>query len=610
MKKLMLLLLISLMSMAACKKDPTEVKDKKDGPGASPTGKIIGEVSPVGAAKEVMISATVNGESKTYSVKPDVNGNFVFDALPAAEYVVSFAAAIGFKIPVNKTIKVNNGQTSDTGTSVFTEAPSGGLTGIILPAAAAITVHMGTRIDGEIYNYTAKPDQDGTFSFSGLPPSSYILSFTAAPGYLVPADVMTVKVASEKTFDIGSITFAPKNSGSIGGMISPAGAVSSVSTTAVVDGKTVTYTAAVNDQGAFKFTNLFAGYYVLRYTLTGDYELPDVPQVKVVTGELTDLGTLGFAVSQTTGGITGTIDRPSLVTGLAAISMANIYIRHYGFVDEVTGRFLINKLPPGDYLINYVTKSSGSYYAPGTSNVVVQAGHTTDVGIKSIKDVVSGSISGSVSPAGSVSGISAISDATGKQYTAVPDGSGNFRLSGLPYGKFFVSATPAEGSGLFAPFRKPVSLGNGQELDMGTILLTTTVPPYPVAFEANGTAYKTANGDIDAYYTSSTFGLNSAVEGFRLIIMLKGINGIGEYVCNATTGSSMSFTEIRKNTRPDALITFGGNWSTALSGSTATVKITAIDPVAKMVSGTFTAKLKAGVSEKNIVNGSFYVPYH
>ena len=608
--KNLLLLLISLMTMAACKKSPTEVKGKEDVPGASATGKIIGEISPARAGKEVLISATVNGESKLYSVKPDVNGNFAFDALPAAEYVVSFAAATGFKTPANKTIEVKDGQTSNTGTSVFTEAPSGVLTGVILPAAAAITVHVGTRIGGEVYNYSAKPDQDGAFSFSGLPPSSYILSFTAAPGYLAPTDVMTVKVASEKTFNIGSITFAPKNSGSIGGIINPAGAVSSVSTTAVVDGQTVTYKATVNAQGAFKFTNLFPGFYVLRYTLTGDYDLPDLPEVKVVRGEQTDVGTLRFPVSQITGGITGTIDRPSLVTGLAAISMANIYMRHYGFVDEATGRFLINKLPPGDYLINYVTKSSDSYYAPGTSNVVVKAGQTTDVGLKSIKDVVLGSISGTVSPVGSVSGMIATSDATGKRYAAVPDAGGDFRISGLPYGRYFVSATPVAGSGLFAPFRKPVSLGNGQELDMGNILLTTTVPPYPVAFEANGTAYKTANGDIDAYYTSSTFGLNSAVEGFRLIIMLKGINGIGEYVCNATTGSSMSFTEIRKNTRPDAPITFGGSWSTSFPGSAATVKITAIDPVAKMVSGTFTAKLFAGVSVKNIDNGVFHVPYY
>ncbi|RZM25453.1 MAG: carboxypeptidase regulatory-like domain-containing protein, partial [Pedobacter sp.] len=506
MKNLFPLMLITLMSLAACKKNITDVKAKADLSGPSATGKIIGEISPAGAGKEVMVSTTLDGQLKAYSVKPDINGNFVFEALPAAEYVVSFAAVNGFKIPANKTIQVKDGQTSDAGTSIFTEGASGGITGVILPADASLTVTMSALIDGKGHVYSAKPGQDGAFSFSGLPPSSYTLTFTTAAGYLPPAEFITVKVIAGKSFDVGSITFAPRNSGSIGGLIRPAGVVSSVSTTAIVNGQTVTYKAAVDAQGAFKFTNLFPGYYVLRYTLTGDYELPDVPEIKVVTGELTDVGTLHFPVSNTTGGITGTIDRPSLVTGLVAIRMANIYIRHYGFVDEETGRFLINKLPPGDYMISYVTKSYGSYYAPGISNVVVKAGQTTDVGLKNIQDVVLGSISGTISPAGSVSGMTATSDATGRNYKVVPDASGNFKLSGLAYGKYFVSATPAAGSNLFAPYRKPVSIGNGQDLDMGNIELTTTAAPYPVAFEANGIAYKTVNGDIDAYYSSSTFG--------------------------------------------------------------------------------------------------------
>lgn len=404
---------------------------------------------------------------------------------------------------------------------------------------------------------------------------------------------------------------AAATTGTLVGVISPAAAVKSVGVSTMVDNQNLTYQATLNNDGTFEFKALPEGNYTMNYTLTAGYEAPGNLEVNVLQGQATKLGTLTFTVSKLTGTITGTVDKPGAVIGIVAMSMSNIFARYYAALDAASGKFVIDRLPVGNYLINYVTKSSADYYAPGTSNIAVQTNQSTDIGLINIKDAVLGSISGTISPAGSVSGIIATAESTGKKYNTAADAAGNFKLSGLPYGNYFVIATPAAGSNLFAPYRKPVYVGNGQDVNMVNIGLTTTAPPYPVAFQVNGIAYQTKNGDIDAYYTPTTFGLNSALDGYRLIITLSGINGTGEYICNAKTGSRMSLSTITPPAKLDAPMIMGGNWNTSLSGSEATVKINSIDPLTKMIAGTFTAKLAAtmGVNIKTITNGTFYVPY-
>lgn len=395
------------------------------------------------------------------------------------------------------------------------------------------------------------------------------------------------------------------NTGSFSGTLSPAGAATSISVMAFVNNQSVSLQTTPDANGKFKFEELAAGSYTLYFTPALGYTAPSSKTVTVTNGQNTDAGIISFAAPVASGTITGTVSQPKVITGIVAISAANIYTRYYTLADAATGKFTFPNLPVGTYFIQYVASPFADYFVPTTTGVIVLEKQNTDVGTITVSRSVPGSISGKVTPAGAAASVIAVSESTGAKYTASPDASGLFRISNLPYDKYFVTASPASGTSLYAPYRKPISVSNGQDVVMADIGFTATAPAYPVSFQLDGVNYQTASGLIDSYYYDAKLGINSDLGDYRIIITLANVNGIGDYACNKTSGSVITLS--RKTTQ--TVIGQIYSWSSSGAGS-GTVRVNHIDPVAKMISGTFSATLMAGAnSTKTITNGTFTIPY-
>ena len=91
-----------------------------------------------------------------------------------------------------------------------------------------------------------------------------------------------------------------------------------------------------------------------------------------------------------------------------------------------------------------------------------------------------GSIAGTVTRLGSVQSVKATNARGETVYTGIPHATGIFILSDLGSDTYYLTAIPVTGSGLYAPFRKTIAIGNGQAFNMGIIGLTNTEPPHPV----------------------------------------------------------------------------------------------------------------------------------
>jgi hypothetical protein len=89
---------------------------------------------------------------------------------------------------------------------------------------------------------------------------------------------------------------------------------------------------------------------------------------------------------------------------------------------------------------------------------------------------------------------------------------------------------------------------------------------------------------------------------------LTGVTGIGTYTCNSSSGNTMSLTKILPRSG-NGIVVLPISWGTTGKGTSGTLNVTDIDPVNKMISGTFSASLSTGQS-KIITDGTFSVPYY
>jgi hypothetical protein len=264
-----------------------------------------------------------------------------------------------------------------------------------------------------------------------------------------------------------------------------------------------------------------------------------------------------------------------------------------------TGSFLFSFIAPGTYTLNF-TAALG-YVAPVSPAITVTTAQNTDAGTLVFKAAAPGSISGSVSPAGSVAYVQAvyIGSAT-LRYTVVPDAGGNFKINNVTPGNYYVTAAPNAGNNLYAPYSRRIAVTEGQYISVGTINLTTTPPPYPFSCTVDGTdGYSTLPG---ALYSPSkqTLSISTTVNGNLVSVNAGDVTGPGNYTCNSNTSSSITYTVPPKisqipedNNRPSTI------WSTKAGGS-GSITITSIDVVNKTVSGSFSGSL--GPSSSNATN--------
>ena len=398
--------------------------------------------------------------------------------------------------------------------------------------------------------------------------------------------------------------------GSITGTISPAGAATGITAMVGVNGQIVTYNAMPDNNGSFKFTDLPQGSYLVSFTPGSGYAATN-KTVVVMAGKNTDLGSV--VIPLTPGSISGTV---SPVGGASQIIITNdnTHVTFYVTPDANTGIFKSNiLLPVGTYTIS--STAALGYTAPASKSITVTTGQNTDAGTIVFTPVAKGSISGTISPAGSVANVLATYiGSVSLQYKVIPDANGNFQILNVTPGTYSIAVVPVTGNGFYAPYNKMVAVSGGQDTKLGQIILTQTPPPYPASATIDGTA-SSASYLLQAAYISSKLSMTASLGGYTLYMTINGVTGPGEYSCNSTSSSTVTLSKVTSTTYLQGdwvtrIITQG--WSSTLSDAIVIVKITSIDPVTQTVTGTFSGTLNATpntTGTKTITSGTFVIPY-
>lgn len=398
--------------------------------------------------------------------------------------------------------------------------------------------------------------------------------------------------------------------GSISGSCSPAGAATGITATVVVNGQMVTYNATPDNNGGFEFKDLPQGSYVISFAPASGYTITN-RSVGVMAGKNVDMGSV--SITLTPGSLSGTIS-PAGAASQIRITDDNTHVAFYITPDSKTGIFKSNiLLSVGTYTLS-ATPALG-YIAPTSKSITVTTGQNTDAGTIIFTQMPRGIISGTLSPASSVSNVLAtLNGSVWLQYKATADANGHFQILDVIPGTYSIAVLPVAVNGFYAPNSKIITVSGAQDTKLGQINLTSTPPPYPASATIDGTALN-ATHLLQTAYTSSKITMSASLGGFTLNMVLNGVTGPGDYSCNSTSNSTMTLTKVTVSTKlqVDWLTTVSSQaWRSDLSTSGMTVKVTSIDPVTQTITGTFSGTLNpAGNTSgvKTITNGNFVIPY-
>lgn len=209
-----------------------------------------------------------------------------------------------------------------------------------------------------------------------------------------------------------------------------------------------------------------------------------------------------------------------------------------------------------------------------------------------------GMLSGSAAPLGAIKNMLLVGAGNGKQYEVVPNAlNGSFVFRDVPAGDYTMYFTSAEH---FMASPLPVKILAKTTTDLGVI--TAKEKGYALSCKVNGEfkgwilkAYRGTNSNLlqltnyisggsipEAHHTMVNYQLSISIGDFR---------GPGTYICNKTSGNS-----IRYNGYKSILVS---SQDTQTEGSTGVVIVTSVDPVARLIKGTFSADLASRSSDSN-----------
>lgn len=367
----------------------------------------------------------------------------------------------------------------------------------------------------------------------------------------------------------------------IKGTVSPADAVTSI---LVYDAKNTQYNIKPDANGAFSFKSLPAGRYFISYAVTLAFVLQPSSTLDVVAGQTLDLGKLVFSPGA------GVIEGITAPAGAAAkVTATNTSTKAvYSVVpDAATGKYKFNDLPGGIYTLTYTANAPS--VAPADQSATVGENQNISLPLAMFKTPgMTGTFSGKLDPP---SASSVYFYSTAYTYTApvtLDTLSGKFISPDLPPGTYTV------GFGHDWTHKSPpsqtITIAPGQNVDMGTIKvpLYLHLIPYTVGgvrstigITVANCSYNAPNLKIGASNSSAIPEQESRTE--HLDIVLDNVTGPGTYALQGTTTSYLNYSSGNVY-RPS-------KWSMA-NGGTATVIITAIDPVQRVITGSFSATLK------------------
>ncbi|MES2454808.1 MAG: carboxypeptidase regulatory-like domain-containing protein [Bacteroidota bacterium] len=413
--------------------------------------------------------------------------------------------------------------------------------------------------------------------------------------------VLILAACSKKDNSAISLT-----TGTLSGVITPAGAAAEVYIVANVSGQSRSFHSQPDGNGHFAFKDLPPGEYTINFDVTPGYYLPNVVETSVSVGKEQSLGNVDFLDLRKTGNITGNINPLNAATYVIATrenSGANIP-EVYATVNASTGIFELTRVLPGKYTLRF--GNTLGFAAEPLKSVSVTVDQSTPVGTINFRNAATGSISGTVSPATEVLQIWAnYIGAFSKLYTVKPESDGKFRIENVSPGNYFVAATVNAGSGFFAPYSRYYTVTESNDTKVDAITLTSTPPPLPVSCSIDGVLNQATYAS--ALLSPRTLTISTSLKGLAFAITLRDFTELADRTFTSMNGSVIFLGEHKKPGPIGGLGTIGYEklW---YANSTGTVHITAIDPEAKTISGTFSGTLNESKDPSNIkiiTNGVF-----
>jgi hypothetical protein len=217
-----------------------------------------------------------------------------------------------------------------------------------------------------------------------------------------------------------------------------------------------------------------------------------------------------------------------------------------------------------------------------------------------------GSLAGTISPAGSITKVTA-TDAGGLTFTTTPEASGAFAIADLKPGEYELSFTTA--TGYLAPGNRSITIVAGQKAAAGTVDVESdgSIRSGTVSWKRDGVAYST-----------------TGVQGSYVPMFAGDNNNTLTLQATSTTGSNQDFLEIRidyltsltpgtyqlrRTTGPGGvsqayyMVSVGGAPS-SYAVTTGSFTITTFDASTRVLTGTFTFGAESYNNPSDAINVS------
>ena len=449
----------------------------------------------------------------TTSTGTDASGNYTVTGLATGSYYLATSNSSGL---IDECYNNSNSLGSATAVSVSVNSITTGIN-IALADPGSITGRVtrntdGTGISGvgviagnsySDYVSSTTTDESGNYTITGLAADNYSVRTTNSSGFIDEYYDNTTSKSSATAVNItagnttAGINFGLAALGSITGRLTNDSDGTGISGVYVnANGPSGSSSSLTDASGNYTISRLQAGRYVLQtsnnlgfidefYNNAASQSLATYVTVNndsITTG--IDFGLTKYS------SVSGRVTRDSDGTGISGASVTAYTVTNgsWSFVKSATtdasGNYTISKLTGGNiYLLASSSSYQRKYYNNATSQsqataVKVVAGATTS-GVN-FSLLLGGSITGRVTRASDGAPISQLMiyayDATWNPYnSAMTDSNGNYSMSGLPSGSFYIGLSPYSLSPTtYAPKYYPNSGTRGDALRVAVLQGVTT----------------------------------------------------------------------------------------------------------------------------------------